>query len=97
MSVDHLHVDAMFMGLAFVEIHMMYAALAGGGAPIALPEAGSYEDYCVRQREFTDSLTPPNHRRCVGGSTSPTATRARCRSSRCRWGGIRRCRARATC
>ena len=24
MSVDHLHVDAMFMGLAFVEIHMMY-------------------------------------------------------------------------
>ncbi|MCV7282693.1 acyltransferase [Mycolicibacterium flavescens] len=58
MSVDHLHVDAMFMGLAFVEIHMMYAALAGGGAPIPLPEAGSYEDYCVRQRAFTSALTP---------------------------------------
>ncbi|MGV0722825.1 condensation domain-containing protein [Mycolicibacterium elephantis] len=57
MSVDHLHVDAMFMGLAFVEIHMMYAALVGGGAPIPLPEAGSYEDYCIRQREFTSSLT----------------------------------------
>ena len=57
MSVDHLHVDAMFMGLAFVEIHMMYNAVAGGGAPIRLPEAGSYEDYCVRQREFTSALT----------------------------------------
>lgn len=58
MSVDHLHVDAMFMGLAFVEIHMMYAAVAGGGAPIKLPEAGSYDDYCVRQRQFTSALTP---------------------------------------
>ncbi|HET6733264.1 condensation domain-containing protein [Mycobacterium sp.] len=57
MSVDHLHVDAMFMGLAFVEIHMMYAAVAGGGAPIKLPEAGSYDDYCVRQRKFTSALT----------------------------------------
>jgi hypothetical protein len=57
MSVDHLHVDAMFMGLAFVEIHMMYAALVGGGAPIPLPEAGSYDDYCVRQRQFTSALT----------------------------------------
>lgn len=57
MSIDHLHVDAMFMGLAFVEIHMMYAALVGGGAPIPLPEAGSYDDYCVRQRRFTSALT----------------------------------------
>lgn len=57
MSVDHLHVDAMFMGLAFVEIHMMYAALVGGGAPIPLPEAGSYDDYCLRQRQFTSALT----------------------------------------
>ncbi|HKP40607.1 condensation domain-containing protein [Mycobacterium sp.] len=57
MCVDHLHVDAMFMGLAFVEIHMMYAALVGGGAPIPLPPAGSYDDYCVRQREFTSALT----------------------------------------
>jgi hypothetical protein len=65
MSVDHLHVDAMFMGLAFVEIHMMYAALVGGEAPIQLPPAGSYEDYCLRQREFTSTLTlecPPVRR-----------------------------------
>jgi mycolipenoyl-CoA---2-(long-chain-fatty acyl)-trehalose mycolipenoyltransferase / long-chain-acyl-CoA---trehalose acyltransferase len=57
MSVDHLHVDAMFMGLAFVEIHMMYDAVVGGGVPIRLPEAGSYDDYCVRQRRFTSALT----------------------------------------
>jgi len=57
MCVDHVHVDAMFMGLAFVEIHMMYAALVGGGAPIPLPPAGSYDHYCVRQREFTSALT----------------------------------------
>ena len=51
--VDHLHIDAMFIGVAFTEIHMMYAALVGGGAPIRLPEAGSYHDYCVRQHEYT--------------------------------------------
>jgi hypothetical protein len=57
MSIDHLHVDAMFLGLAFAELHMMYAALVGGGAPIPLPEAGSYDEYCVRQRQFTSALT----------------------------------------
>jgi mycolipenoyl-CoA---2-(long-chain-fatty acyl)-trehalose mycolipenoyltransferase / long-chain-acyl-CoA---trehalose acyltransferase len=57
LSVDHVHADAMFMGALFVEIHMMYAALVGGGAPLQLPEAGSYHDYCVRQREYTSALT----------------------------------------
>jgi hypothetical protein len=57
MTVDHVHVDAMYLGLAFVEIHMMYVQLAAGGAPIPLPEAGSYADYCVRQRKFTSALT----------------------------------------
>ncbi|OKH84358.1 acyltransferase [Mycobacterium sp. SWH-M3] len=57
LSVDHVHADAMFMGALFVEIHMMYAALVGGGAPLQLPEAGSYHDYCVRQREYTSGLT----------------------------------------
>jgi hypothetical protein len=56
-SVDHVHTDAMFMGLVLVEIHMMYAALAGGAAPIPLPPAGSYDDYCLRQRDFLASLT----------------------------------------
>lgn len=56
-SVDHVHTDAMFMGLVLVEVHMMYSTLVSGGAPIPLPEAGSYDDYCVRQREYTSALT----------------------------------------
>ncbi|MBJ7338425.1 condensation domain-containing protein [Mycolicibacterium sp.] len=56
-SIDHVHTDAMFMGVVLVEIHMMYSALAGGGGPIPLPAAGSYDDYCVRQHDFLSSLT----------------------------------------
>ncbi|BDX32570.1 acyltransferase [Mycobacterium antarcticum] len=56
-SVDHVHTDAMFMGVVLLEIHMMYAALASGGAPIPLPAAGSYDEYCVRQHDFLSSLT----------------------------------------
>lgn len=56
-SIDHVHTDAMFMGLVLVEIHMMYAALAAGAAPIPLPAAGSYDDYCVRQRDYLAALT----------------------------------------
>ncbi|WP_237571383.1 condensation domain-containing protein [Mycolicibacterium lacusdiani] len=56
-SIDHVHTDAMFMGIVLVEIHMMYAALAAGSAPIPLPAAGSYDDYCVRQRDYLAALT----------------------------------------
>ena len=55
--VDHLHMDATFIGVLFVEIHMMYAALVGGRAPIRLAEAGSYYDYCVRHHQYTSGLT----------------------------------------
>jgi hypothetical protein len=56
-SIAHLCVDPMVMGVLFAEIHMMYAALVGGAAPIQLPEAGSYADYCVRQRKYVSGLT----------------------------------------
>ncbi|MGA7052546.1 MAG: condensation domain-containing protein [Mycobacterium sp.] len=56
-SVDHLHVDAMFIYGVFGEIQAMYYALIDGGAPIELPDAGSYDAYCVRQHEYTASLT----------------------------------------
>lgn len=55
--VDHVYIDAMFIGMMFTEIHMMYAALVSGGAPIRLPEVGSYHDYCVRQHQYTSALT----------------------------------------
>ncbi len=56
-SIDHVHADAMFVVGLFVEMHMNYLALAEGGAPIRLPEAGRYLDFCVRQREYTAALT----------------------------------------
>lgn len=55
--IDHLHTDAMFFSLAYAEIHVMYATVTRGGAPISLPEAGSYHAYCVRQRRHTSALT----------------------------------------
>jgi hypothetical protein len=58
MSADHLVIDGMSVGVNFLEIHMMYAAVAGGGAPIPLPDPGSYDDYCVRQHRHTEALTP---------------------------------------
>jgi hypothetical protein len=56
-SVDHLHVDPMFIGGVFWEIRAMYNALMDGEGPIALPPAGSYADYCVRERAYTSALT----------------------------------------
>ena len=56
-SIDHLHADGQFVGVGLMEFLMMYAALAAGAAPIKLPEAGSYDDYCVRQRAYTSALT----------------------------------------
>ena len=56
-SIDHVHADAMFVVGLFAEMHMNYLALAEGGAPIRLPEAGRYLDYCVRQRSYTSGLT----------------------------------------
>ncbi|MGC2564264.1 MAG: condensation domain-containing protein [Mycobacterium sp.] len=56
-TIDHLHCDAMVIGVTFAEIHMMYTALVRGGAPLRLPDPGSYDDYCVRQRQYTSELT----------------------------------------
>ena len=56
-SVDHVHTDAVLMGLLLVEIHMMYDTLVGGAAPIQLPDPGSYDNYCIWQDEFTSKLT----------------------------------------
>ena len=55
--VDHVHVDPMMMAMLFVEIHQNYLALLEGGAPHQLPEPSGYDDYCVRQHQFTSELT----------------------------------------
>jgi hypothetical protein len=56
-SIDHLHMDAMFVAVAIMEFHMMYTALVGGSAPIALADAGSYDEFCVRQHRDAAGLT----------------------------------------
>jgi mycolipenoyl-CoA---2-(long-chain-fatty acyl)-trehalose mycolipenoyltransferase / long-chain-acyl-CoA---trehalose acyltransferase len=56
-SIDHINIDAAYPSVLLPEIHMMYAALVGGGAPIALPKAGSYLDYCDRQHQYISALT----------------------------------------
>ena len=55
--VDHLHTDPTLLGVLYMEMYRMYSALVGGAAPISLPPAGSYDDYCVRHRQFTSALT----------------------------------------
>ena len=56
-SIDHLHVDGQFVGVGLMEFQTMYAALIMGEPPVAMSQAGSYDDYCVRQREYTSALT----------------------------------------
>jgi hypothetical protein len=56
-AIDHLHMDAMFIPVIIMEFHLMYLALVGGNAPLALPDAGSYDAFCVRQHEYTTALT----------------------------------------
>lgn len=56
-AVDHVHTDAMFMGLVLVEIHAMYAALASGFGPLPLEPVGRYDDYCIRQRSQLSAVT----------------------------------------
>ncbi len=56
-SIAHLYIDPMIMGVLFGEIYLMYSALVQGAAPVQLPQAGSYEEYCIQQREFTAALT----------------------------------------
>lgn len=57
MSADNLVIDGMSVGVIFLEIHSMYAALVGSGAPVQLPEPASYDDYCRRQHQHTAALT----------------------------------------
>jgi mycolipenoyl-CoA---2-(long-chain-fatty acyl)-trehalose mycolipenoyltransferase / long-chain-acyl-CoA---trehalose acyltransferase len=56
-AMDHVHGDATLIGTSMLEANGMYSALSGGGEPLTLPDAGSYDDFCVREREYTSALT----------------------------------------
>jgi hypothetical protein len=57
MSSDHVHMDAQFMGVALMEFSLMYQALIGGNPPLKLPATSTFENFCIRQREYCESLT----------------------------------------
>ncbi len=56
-AVDHVHGDATLIGTTMLEANGMYSALSEGGQALALPEAGSYADFCVREHDYTSGLT----------------------------------------
>jgi hypothetical protein len=56
-AMDHVHGDATLIGTTLVEANGMYSALSGGGQALTLPEAGSFDDFCLREREYTSAFT----------------------------------------
>jgi len=48
-AMDHVHGDATLIGTTMLEANGMYSALIGGGKPLELPDAGSFDDFCVRE------------------------------------------------
>ncbi|HZC91216.1 MAG TPA: condensation domain-containing protein [Mycobacterium sp.] len=56
-AMDHVHGDATLIGTTMLEANGMYSALSSGGQALELPDAGSFDDFCTREREFTSTLT----------------------------------------
>lgn len=56
-SIDHVHGDAALIGITMLEAHGMYSSLMLTGQPMALPDAGSFDDFCVQERVALDDLT----------------------------------------
>lgn len=56
-AIDHVHGDAALIGTTMLESHGMYAALTENNTPLALPDAGSFDDFCVQERQYTSTLT----------------------------------------
>jgi len=56
-AMDHVHGDATLIGTTMMEANGMYSAMSASGQTLALPDAGSFDDFCTREREFTSTLT----------------------------------------
>jgi hypothetical protein len=55
--VDHLHCDPMLIAGLYVEILMNYNAIREGKAPVTLPPAASYDDFCMRESQCVSGMT----------------------------------------
>jgi hypothetical protein len=56
-AMDHVHGDATLIGTTMMEANGMYSALSAGGAALELPDAGSFDAFCTREREYASALT----------------------------------------
>jgi mycolipenoyl-CoA---2-(long-chain-fatty acyl)-trehalose mycolipenoyltransferase / long-chain-acyl-CoA---trehalose acyltransferase len=56
-AMDHVHGDATLIGTTMMEANGMYSALSAGGDALTLPDAGSFDDFCIREGEYTSALT----------------------------------------
>ncbi|WP_395312229.1 condensation domain-containing protein [Mycobacterium sp. AMU20-3851] len=56
-SIDHVHGDAALIGITMLEAQGMYTSLSETGQPMALPEAGRFDDFCIQERAATSDLT----------------------------------------
>jgi len=56
-SIDHVHGDAALIGITMLEAHGMYSSLVLTGQPMALPDAGSFDDFCLQERDALADLT----------------------------------------
>ncbi|MCP9272305.1 condensation domain-containing protein [Mycolicibacterium arenosum] len=56
-AMDHVHGDATLIGTTMMEANGMYSSMSGTGQALTLPEAGSFDDFCVQERQYTDTLT----------------------------------------
>ncbi|MGZ8178203.1 condensation domain-containing protein [Williamsia sp. SKLECPSW1] len=61
LAVDHLHSDGVSQALSCVDLLSMYGADAAGTTPVLMP-AGSYLDYCARERASGADLRPDDPR-----------------------------------
>lgn len=61
-AIDHVHGDATLIGTTMMEANGMYSAMSAGGQTLELPDAGSFDDFCIREREYTRELTPDTPR-----------------------------------
>src|ERR1700712_4863939 len=52
-AMDHVHGDATLIGTTMMEANGMYSAMTASGQALTLPDAGSFDDFCVREGEYT--------------------------------------------
>lgn len=55
-AMDHVHGDATLIGTTILEANGMYSAF-NRNSVLSLSEAGSFDDFCVRERDYTAGLT----------------------------------------